>query len=266
MGQYHKFMNFDKKEVVEVSGFSKLMEWSYQGNDYLCAVEKLLKTKWKGDRVLVIGDYVDESYDDPRFESILSQIQEENKEYEKNNIYWYPYKEIKENSIDTIPTRYIYNHARKQYVDIKKQPIQWCGYDEKHKEVYGSKIHPLSLLLSCSNDNGGGGYFCKNADKVGLWCNDSTQIEITDQKLNNDYTELKVIFDEYENKLSTKDLLIETLYEHFKDNIDAIDKVKFSSNLLLSKNEKLQIITGAKEAILRLSKDILVNDDIDMEK
>lgn len=76
MGQYHKFMNFDKKEVVEVSGFSKLMEWSYQGNDYLCAVEKLLKTKWKGDRVLVIGDYVDESYDDPRFESILSQIQE----------------------------------------------------------------------------------------------------------------------------------------------------------------------------------------------
>ncbi len=267
MGQYHKFMNFDKKEVIEPSSFRKLMEWSYQGNDYLCAVEKLLKNEWKGDRVLVIGDYIDESYDDPIFEKLLTEIQKENSSYGIGNIYWYPYKEIKQNYIEATPTRYIYNHAKKQYIDIKRQPIQWCGYDEKHKEVYGAKIHPLSLLLSCSNGHGGGDYGGKNNEMVGLWCSDSSQIELSDKKLNNDYIELKVVFDEYEHKLSTKDLLVETLYEHFnKDSIDKLDKINFSSNLLLSDAEKAKIIGDTKQAILTFSKDIQEKDELDLEK
>lgn len=267
MGQYHKFMNFDKKEVIEPSGFCKLMEWIYQGNDYVCAVEKLLKNEWKGDRILVVGDYVDESYDDYKFGKLLEDIRKENSNYNINNIYWYPYKELKQNSIEATPTRYIYNHAKKQYIDIKKQPIQWCGYDEKHKEVYGAKIHPLSLMLSCSNGHGGGDYGGKDYEKVGLWCGDSSQIELSNEKLENDYMELKVTFDEYEHKRSTKDLLVEALYEHFnKDNMDKLSKVKFSSNLLLSDAEKSKIIGEVKEAILNFSKDIQVKDDIELEK
>ena len=55
MGQYHKFMNFDKKEILNPPGPLKLMEWSYQQNEYMLQIENLLKTSWKGDRVLVIG-------------------------------------------------------------------------------------------------------------------------------------------------------------------------------------------------------------------
>ena len=50
MGQYHKFMNFDKKEVYSPNFLRKLTEWSYQSNDYMLDVEELLKTSWKGDR------------------------------------------------------------------------------------------------------------------------------------------------------------------------------------------------------------------------
>ena len=63
MGQYHKFMNFDKKEILNPPGLLKLMEWSYQQNEYMLQIENLLKTSWKGDRVLVIGDYADDFYD-----------------------------------------------------------------------------------------------------------------------------------------------------------------------------------------------------------
>lgn len=68
MGQYFKFFNFDKKERLSPSDYNnlrKVMEHSYQGNYFMCAAEKLMKTSWKGDRVLYIGDYVNEYYDNP---------------------------------------------------------------------------------------------------------------------------------------------------------------------------------------------------------
>ena len=43
MGQYHKFMNFDKKEILNPPGLLKLMEWSYQQNEYMLQIENLLK-------------------------------------------------------------------------------------------------------------------------------------------------------------------------------------------------------------------------------
>ena len=76
MGQYHKFMNFDKKEILEPPSFRKLMEWSYQENEYMLHLENLLKTSWKGDRVLVIGDYVNEYYDGEYSSEVLNKIRD----------------------------------------------------------------------------------------------------------------------------------------------------------------------------------------------
>lgn len=266
MGQYHKFMNFDKKEQCDPSGLSKLMEWSYQGNDYLCEIESLLKNEWKGDRVLVVGDYVDDKYEDPRFKKIFDQIKSENTEYNINNIYDYPYKYV-EGRGSEIPTRYIYNHDKKQFIDIKKQPIQWCSYDKNANEIVGQKIHPLSLVLSCSNGLGGGDYYSNHAETVGLWVNDCNKIEISDVKLNNDYNELKILYDEYNTKDSNKNILINALYENFnKDNLDKLEKVKFSKNLLLSDVEQKKLKEEVKELIITLSKDEVENDDIEIDK
>ena len=78
MGQYHQFMNFDKKEVYSPKFLRKLTEWSYQRNDYMLEVEELLKTSWKGDRVFVVGDYVSDFYANSEHSDILLQIRNEN--------------------------------------------------------------------------------------------------------------------------------------------------------------------------------------------
>lgn len=264
MGQYHQFMNFDKKEVCGPSGLKKLMEWSYQGNDYIHMVENLLKTTWKGDRVLCVGDYVDDAYYDERFIELFDKIQSENSEYNQFNIYFYPYKEVSSNTDKSISTRYIYNHNTKQYIDIKKQPIQWSGYDKERNEVFGAKIHPLSLLLSCSNGYGGGDYYAENKYDVGLWVNDLGSIELSDTLLDNDYQELKVMFDEYKQNDSNSNILINTIYEKFdRNNLEKLEKVKFSPSLLLTDKEKKTIISKAKEAILTLSKDSIEQEEIE---
>lgn len=121
MGQYHKFMNFDKKEFLNPPGLLKLMEWSYQQNEYMLQIENLLKTSWKGDRVLVIGDYADDFYEGEYSSELLKTIREENKEYGLHNIYDYPYKELKNTSFysNRLPSRYIYNDSIKEYIDLK---------------------------------------------------------------------------------------------------------------------------------------------------
>ena len=111
MGQYHQFMNFDKKEVYSPKFLRKLTEWSYQRNDYMLEVEELLKTSWKGDRVFVVGDYVSDFYDNSEHSDILLQIRKENPNYRNRSIYDYPYKEVEVNTNHKIPYRYIYNHS-----------------------------------------------------------------------------------------------------------------------------------------------------------
>ena len=171
MGQYHKFMNFDKKEVLSPQGFLKLMEWSYQQNEYMLQIENLLKTSWKGDRILVIGDYAPDFYENSYSSELLKNIREENEEYQCNNIYSYPYKELKNTSFysNRLPSRYIYNDSMKEYIDLKKQPLQWVVYDENINLIDGAKIHPLSLVLSCCNGAGGGDYYASNNSDVGCW-------------------------------------------------------------------------------------------------
>lgn len=240
MGQYHKFMNFDKKQVIEPTSFRKLMEWNYQTNEYLLSVERLLKTSWKGDNVLVVGDYVDDFYNDEQSKELFQKIIKENKEYNSYNIYDYPYKEINVSEINNLPTRYIYNHNKKQYVDLKKQPIQWIYYNEETNCIFGTKIHPLGLLLSCSNGAGGGDYFALNYEYVGNWINDSKCLELSDTLLNKNYKEFKIKFDENKSKKSNNAKLIEYLSKNIDE--ENLKNITFSSSLFLTDSEKKYII------------------------
>lgn len=266
MGQYHKFMNFDKKEVCEPPAFRKLMEWSYQGNEYLLAVEQLLKTRWKGDRVLCVGDYVSDYYNYDEFSSIFDEILKENKDYQEDSIYSFPYKEIFEHSKEGIPSRYIYNHNTKEYIDIKKQPIQWGGVDKEDKTVFGIKIHPLSLLLSCSNGLGGGDYYSVNQKYVGYWVKDFGHIELSDVPLKNDYKEINIIFDEVKLHKSNSQILEEYIYEYYYNkDIDELKNVKFDDSLFLNATEKSKIINNVKNAIKTFSQSRNSMDEIDRD-
>ena len=217
MGQYHKFMNFDKKEILNPPGLLKLMEWSYQQNEYMLQIENLLKTSWKGDRVLVIGDYADDFYEGEYSSELLKTIREENKEYGLHNIYDYPYKELKNTSFysNRLPSRYIYNDSIKEYIDLKKQPIQWVVYDENINLIDGAKIHPLSLVLSCCNGAGGGDYYALNNEDVGCWITDSNNISFSDE-LKKGYTDSRLLFNEFSKKENNIDIIIDYIKENFK--------------------------------------------------
>ena len=88
----------------------------YQKNDLILSAEELIKDRWKGDRFLVIGDYVDEFYENKKSSEILAQIRKENSRENDENIYYYKYKELKPKSYSEnhIASRYINNHNKKR--------------------------------------------------------------------------------------------------------------------------------------------------------
>lgn len=266
MGQYHQFMNFDKKEMLKSPYLNKLTEFSFQRNHLLLQIEELLKTKWKGDRVLVIGDYAPDYYDNNKSHEILKQIRQENQSEQSNNIYFYKYKKLqpKSYSDNKCPSRYIYNHNRKEYIDLKKQPVQWIAYDEKKNSIYGCKIHPLSLLLSCCNGKNGGDYFGKNNDDVGLWINDSNSIEFSNILLPLKYIELDIRFDE----LMVEGDNIERLSNFIVESIDIIKEsnlhdLNFSESLFLNLEEKREI---TKLVLEKIKEKEIVKKDQDLDE
>jgi len=252
MGQYHQFMNFDKKEILVPSSLRKLMEWSYQKNDLVLSVEELMKDRWKGDRVLVIGDYVDEFYENEKSSEILNAIRKENSKEDEENIYFYKYKELKPKSYSDnhIASRYIYNHNKNQYIDLKKQPVQWLVYEQKNNCVYGAKIHPLSLLLSCCNGAGGGDYWGKNEDYVGEWINDSSSLEFSSKPLSLEYEELNIVFDlekgNDDNLSRIVDYMLEMKEIKSMDE-ERLNSIKFDKSFYLTNEEKNKILLLFKE-------------------
>lgn len=61
MGEYYDWVNVDKKEYISPNDFdygNKRAESSYKGNDFLCALRELLSDKWRGDRILFLGDEI----------------------------------------------------------------------------------------------------------------------------------------------------------------------------------------------------------------
>lgn len=267
MGQYHKFMNFDKKEILEPPHLRKLMEWSYQENEYMLCLENLLKTTWKGDRVLVIGDYVSDFYDGSYSSEILDKIRKENKKYDIESIYDYPYKKKRCTSTyaNTLPSRYIYNTETKEYIDIKKQPLQWINYDENLNLIEGLKIHPLSLVLSCCNGAGGGDYFSKkNNYMVGCWINYSDKIILSDNLLDGDYNELNLIFNELAPKENNIELLVDFISKNFKtDDLPKVKQLQFATSLFLTEEEKNNIIEQSIQKIK--NKEELKKNDSEIE-
>lgn len=255
MGQYHKFMNFDKKEVCSPKFLRKLTEWSYQGNDYLLEVEELLRTSWKNNRVFVVGDYVSDFYDNSEYSDILKSIRAENKEYTDISIYDYPYKEVNANIHRKNSYRYIYNHTLKQYIDLKKQPIQWFNYDEKNNTLYGTKYHPLPLLLSCSNGAGGGDYYYKNEKYVGKWIANQSEIELSDYNLNLDYNELYLLFDETKSDKLNIERIIDYLSKELKIDSYNLSKLKFDNALFLDQDEISFIKEEVSKNFVKISND-----------
>jgi len=197
MGQYFKPIILGEKpkdgehETVKVWMYShsydnglKLMEHSYQGNNFVSTFEKELTRRGNHykSRVVWAGDYAEE---EPGLKII-----EEGKEHDAN-LYSLcnDENEIKPKVAKTDEYPFIVNHTKKQFVDKNKVP--------EIQDWEGVKIHPLPLLTSEGNGQGGGDFRGKDDNEiVGSWARDVISIEKESPLVTNgtmDYIEL--IFD-----------------------------------------------------------------------
>lgn len=167
MGQYYKIVNLTKKQYFRPLSMLKLMEWSWLGNDTISLLHNLLKSKWKEDVVVVVGDYFEKT---------------ENKGYLNNSIQLYDvdeekdFTEIKPKDFDfklhyTIREQkkglYL-NYTKNEYIDLSKL--------KRTKENEGWVVSPLSLMVACGNGRGGGDYYGVNDFMVGIWAFDKVGI------------------------------------------------------------------------------------------
>lgn len=217
MGQYYKIVNFDKREFLYSWDYdcgSKLMEFSYivddlSSNGFVGALINLLQTDWKGDRVLVVGDYSNVDYaneDLPEKADFISSLYAEFNLDENKSFYLCDeelnFKKVSEIE-PKIARRYLINNKTREYVDLKDLPIEWS--DEDEKGTYYTSIFPLMLLIAFGNGLGGGDYRSEECSDIGSWCDSSDGIEFVDT-IPKGFEELRSYFTENDKCVFLEDL------------------------------------------------------------
>lgn len=211
MGQYYKYFNLDKKVCLSPSAGLKLTEHSWMGNNDVLALLQLVKTEWKNDRIIQLGDYADS---EEHYSKMLQEIlkvpsnlydSKEYKEmsfeeyYDKNKLrYISKNVEMGNSSTDYKWTehifeplgtdgehlplsdfRYLYNAARREWVDSFKIPPSNVWKDTENKAISFEKLDAYSLLVAIGNGLGGGDYKGPDDDMIGLWATTSNSIVIS---------------------------------------------------------------------------------------
>ncbi|MDO5556921.1 MAG: hypothetical protein Q4G05_01570 [Clostridia bacterium] len=230
MGQYYRFMNITKKQICDSNkSLLKLTEHSYLGNTHCQDILNLLNNEWKGDIVLHVGDYA-EPNDGTTTSKLISKIIKDNDL--KCSVYQWA-----ENFEDIVSPeekniRYVYNHTKKEYIDLYKQPTQWCYAEDK--TIGFTKFNSLAMLIACGNGLGGGDYTHQfvNSGSVGIWAGDSLE---SSNKLLDKYSKYKervCLFDERCNitknmfltNKKIKSLITTAAMTMLKNRIDDIEK------------------------------------------
>ena len=177
MGQYYTVANMDKKEVLCIEGQfigGKLLEIAETASDSL-AILNQIAGPWKGDTVFLVGDYADlKEANVPYFRALRKWT---DKLHLVDSLYDHARDNFTKVDGDTESRgfRFIYNHDRKEYIDILHCPRCCDGTDWRE-----GHIAPLPLLIAMGNGRGGGDYYSSENDKfVGSWCDSIASIEIT---------------------------------------------------------------------------------------
>lgn len=304
MGQYYKVINIDKKEYMQALGGVKLMEWSYNRNLLILNLMNKLANEWKGDRVFVVGDYAvseedDDSYDYNKLVEIekdLDIYQKKSSEGYQISLYGYAYDNFTEISLKKLEKeeyKYIYNHNKKQFIELKHCPLAWL-YKDKNTYVQ-VKVAPISLLLALGNGRGGGDYYGNNSGYVGAYLDDVQNLEITKEKLENDYTEFRPEFyedtyipytkipeyiklEQMKNNISKE--IVKFLYQNNREQFDycynnqkqAIENIEYSFEReaerrmeqiqeIMSKNYNEDVRKDGQDIIEKI-KDYLINEAV----
>lgn len=154
MGQYYKPIIIDDNRKPLMAFYShefgnglKLMEHSYLDNNFVNVVVNTMANKFKkGCRLVWAGDYA------------------ENEKGQKQNLYEMVSDDLyckKGNQHRNYKIRYIINKTKGEFVDLWQLPT-----------FNGSTVHPLPILCSDGNGQGGGDYWGHNENMAGRWSGD----------------------------------------------------------------------------------------------
>ena len=180
MGQYYKawVLNARQEGTIESWDFdngSKLMEHSWWGNSFVNAVMYMIKDN--PSMVAWVGDYAN----DVGCPEYLYEYCWSSKDADEHRLIPEPpenylWDEVNKCDI-THGTGYIVDYDHKAYIDLDK----YIARNEPADEDWGGIVHPLPLLTSIGNGQGGGDYHKGRAfDMVGTWFGDV--IEYTAEK------------------------------------------------------------------------------------
>lgn len=203
MGQYHKIVNLDKQLTITSWDYdcgAKIMEWGYTKCELPRLMKHLMATSWKGDRVIVVGDYANAEHAfDTLGQEAYDKLVEWSRGYESvDNLLSsaYEFQNYKGNP-KIKDYRFILNNNTKEFIDIEHCPIEWVYFDEEEDKPVANKIDPLALLLDIGNGQGGGDYHedKPNYNLVGAWVKDAGNIEISNTHPSG-YTEFTEYFTE----------------------------------------------------------------------
>lgn len=213
MGQYYGIANLSKGQALEKLNASKLMEFGYVASDDNINLVSLLSKEWKGDVVVVVGDYfgLDCQFLDLIQVQGLDPIQKQELARGTKTLYeivWdlekvLPKTEDIRHVIEDSPggwesfwsfyedKRFFVNYKRREYLDL----VGWIRLHKTKFRPYKFHIEsPVVLLLACGNGLGSGDYEGINEDKVGMWAFDPVGIER--ERPGEDFTDIteKVLF------------------------------------------------------------------------
>jgi hypothetical protein len=170
MGQYYLVTVLGSMYCVHSQTGLKLMEHSYFGDLFILSVESLIRPGglWYMKQLVWSGDYADP-------------------EPEKGKNFW----QMKLKQLNPLINplrkhcRYVLNHDKKLYVDIRKLEKEEISYP-----IY--PIHPLPLLCAEGNGRGGGDFHGSDPNNiVGSWARN--RISVQTIRPTNEFKEL--IFD-----------------------------------------------------------------------
>lgn len=175
MGQYYVHANIDRQELYSPDGI-KLMEHSWVGGRSTQRLYELLRTDWKGDRVVVVGDYF-EAKENKSIGLDLSK-----------RIYEMDWKEPKiknpdENAMDVKKWEaeqqigFYVNYDKQEAIDLSNLPTEKPEYAKHWDGLWITS--PLTLMVACGNGRGGGDFYegSKGYEFVGTWAGDHVGIE-----------------------------------------------------------------------------------------
>lgn len=177
MGQYYIAVNIDKKQYMRFD-WSKLMEFSWIGNQTVNELTARMRYHWQGDRVYVVGDYADskrlEIADDawlPAYNEAAKELGFYGKKEECNGIereehlqefVYNNFEDVSGEKPDKIlaamgaELRFIINDALGVYIDLEHCPAESLHSGKQPEDIY--RVHPLTLLLAMGNNRGGGDF------------------------------------------------------------------------------------------------------------